>query len=247
MSVLKRLKHKLNTLTVIVQRKKDSSKKAFFYLQQKASQDSADFMYRQLSKALLYTNITEYWNYCLSATARKGLYLEFGVFKGESINFFSSQPGFEKLSFVGFDSFEGLSEAWGGTKMAKNFFDQSGSLPRVNSNVQLIKGWIDQTLPTFIANTVTNSISIDFMHIDVDTYSPTKTILIETVNHFVPGTIIMFDELLGYPGWREHEIKALQEIVDPVWHYEYIAFCEVQRNDYTSEYIRAAIRITARK
>lgn len=247
MSLFKTLKRKLNTLTVIVQRKKDSSKKTFYYLQQKASQDSAEFMYPLLSKALLFTNISDYRNYCLTSTNRKGYYFEFGVFRGESINYFANMPGFENTTFYGFDSFEGLSEAWGGTKMGKQFFDQAGSLPKVQPNVRLIKGWIDDTLPEFITKNLSTSNAVDFIHVDVDTYTPTSVILKETVNYFVPGTILMFDELLGYPGWREHEHKALEEIVAPIWHFEYIAFCEVQRNDYTSEYIRAAIKITARK
>ena len=29
----------------------------------------------------------------------------------------------------------------------------------------------------------------------------------------MPGTVIVFDEYLNYPGWQNHEFKAFQEFV----------------------------------
>ena len=47
-------------------------------------------------------------------------YLEFGVFSGTSINFFSQKIN---KNIYGFDSFEGLREDWLGTTVTKGTFD----------------------------------------------------------------------------------------------------------------------------
>ncbi|MGZ6040160.1 MAG: hypothetical protein ACXWKR_15935, partial [Phenylobacterium sp.] len=41
------------------------------------------------------------------------------------------------------------------------------------------------------------------------------------------GTIIVFDELVGYPNWRSHEFKALQETLDRK-SYRFIGFTSRQ-------------------
>ena len=73
-----------------------------------------------------------------------GLHLEFGVYKGDSINHFAElTPG---TTWYGFDSFEGLPEAW--TLGAKaGAFSIGGHLPPVRANVRLTKGFFDATLP----------------------------------------------------------------------------------------------------
>ena len=56
-------------------------------------------------------------------------YLEFGVFKGESINLFSKF--LKKKIIYGFDTFYGLTEPWKGYVFTKGHFDLKGKLPRV--------------------------------------------------------------------------------------------------------------------
>ena len=63
--------------------------------------------------------------------------LEFDVYKGGTINYRAKR--FPDLNFVGFDSFEGLSEQWSGMASEKTF-DLGGKLPRVRRNVSLVKG-----------------------------------------------------------------------------------------------------------
>ena len=44
-------------------------------------------------------------------------------------------------------------------------------------------------------------------------------------NRIVPGTIIVFDEYLNYPGWQEHEYRAFQEFLQTQsLDYQYIGF-----------------------
>ncbi len=242
--MFKGLRNRFNNFIVQVSRKSSSANKTFYELEKLAYRDSAEFIYGHMKSAMLFTELEKFWDYSLNQIPKGGLAMEFGVFSGHSINYFSNilKKNNDTRQIHGFDSFEGLSEAWGGTNMAKGHFDKTGTLPQVNANVVLVKGWIDDTLPPFIAKQ--NNTKVAFIHVDVDTYGPTKTIFECTQKHFQEGTIIIFDELLGYPGWKEHEYKALLEIIDPNWDYEYIAFCEIHRKDFTSEYIRSAIKIT---
>ena len=53
-------------------------------------------------------------------------YLEFGVFSGTSINFFSENIN---KNIYGFDSFEGLKEDWLGTSVTKGTFDLKKKIP----------------------------------------------------------------------------------------------------------------------
>ena len=246
--MFRKIKGLLNNLVVIMARKKDSSRKTFYELEKIAYKDSAAFMYERMAHAVLFNDIYKFWTYSLEQTILQGALLEFGVFSGHSINFFSShlKNKNDKRIIYGFDSFEGLSETWGGTTLSKGYFNVKGVLPEVNQNVHLIKGWIDETYPRFVNENELEKFKIAFIHIDVDTYTPTKIILEQSRNYFSEGTIIVFDELLGYPGWRDHEYKALIETIDAYWNYEYIAFCETRKKDYTSEFIRAAIRITTK-
>jgi hypothetical protein len=139
-----------------------------------------------------------------------GLVLEFGVFNGQSINklgrSLAPQPVF------GFDSFEGLPEDWdvGNTVIKADAFDRKGSLPEVEPNVVLIKGWFDQTLPHFIKLLPD---PIRLLHVDCDIYSSTRTIFQLLGDRIVPGTIIVFDELINYPTYEEGELKAFYELV----------------------------------
>ena len=74
------------------------------------------------------------------------LWLEFGVASGNTINYISQ---FTDDKVYGFDSFEGLPEKWR-DGFDKGAFSQNGTLPKVNQNVELIKGWFNETLLPFI-------------------------------------------------------------------------------------------------
>ena len=92
-----------------------------------------------------------------------GLFLEFGVYTGSTINLMSNI--LKDKMFYGFDSFEGLPEDWIGSNCTKGSFSLNGNLPIVNDNVKLIKGWFNESLPVFLNEHKGN---IAFMHIDSD-------------------------------------------------------------------------------
>ena len=124
----------------------------------------------------------------------------------------------------------GLSENWSGNYHQQGHFDQQGSLPEVAENVELIKGWVDDTFAPFLDK---HDGPIAYLHVDTDTYSPAKTILSQAKTRLVPGTIILFDELFGYPAWEHHEYRALNETL-PDDCYEFVGFSQME----------AALRIT---
>ena len=93
--------------------------------------------------------------------------------------------------------------------------------PRVRSNVRLHSGWFEDTLPEFQQSIGLQPLAL--MHIDCDLYSSTCTILDALAANIVPGTIIIFDEYLNYPGWQQDEFRAWQEhVVKYHRRYEYI-------------------------
>jgi len=137
----------------------------------------------------------------------KGLFMEFGVASGYSINRIANKAS-PRLVY-GFDSFKGLPRAW--SNLPKGHFAQH-TLPHVLPNVSLIVGMIEDTLPQFMAE---NPDPIAFMNIDVDLYESAKTILDCVSERLVPGAIVFFDEIChwrkSYLEWRDNEYKACQE------------------------------------
>ena len=135
-----------------------------------------------------------------------GWVLEFGVATGRTLNQFAKWLP-NKFVF-GFDGFEGLPEDWT-SRMRRGFFARD-TLPRVRSNCQLVVGWFDQTLPGFKQNKIKQG-PIALLHVDCDLYSSTVTILNNLKDNIVPGTVIVFDEYINYPGWQLDEFRAWQE------------------------------------
>jgi hypothetical protein len=137
-------------------------------------------------------------DHCL-AQARPGLALEFGVAKGKTLRTIAAaRPG----QTYGFDSFEGLPETWRDGFEAGRFACRPPDVP----GAQLVVGWFDDTVPAWFADH--DLADIGFVHIDCDLYSSTRTVLAH-MPRLETGTVILFDELVGYPGWRHGEHRAL--------------------------------------
>ena len=198
------------------------SKNPIEHLHHRAAARSAEFIEANGEKALIFPRKPKLWGWLASQIPAEGLMIECGVFRGRSINAMARQ--FPKRTLYGFDSFEGLSEDWAGVDLGAGAFDLGGQLPEVEKNVTLTKGWVDDTLPPFLAE---HTGEIGYLHIDTDTYSPAKTILHLTKGRFVSGTVVLFDELIGYPFWKTGEYRALTEELDRD-SYEYIGFSQMQ-------------------
>lgn len=154
-----------------------------------------------------------------------GLVLEFGVYRGESVSFIADH--LHPHPVYGFDSFEGLPEAWnrGGPRPVyeKGHFGVKKVPDLMEENVTLIPGWFKDSIPPFLEK---HPGDVAFLNIDCDLYSSTKTVLTLLNDRIVPGTVIHFDELsdwdrakaerMGnwegvYPNWKDHEYRALVE------------------------------------
>jgi predicted O-methyltransferase YrrM len=155
-----------------------------------------------------------------------GIFLEFGVYQGESLNYIAKR--LDNFRSYGFDSFYGLEEDWTGLSLKTGHFSTNGILPKVEPNVTLIQGWFQETLPKFLDEI--NNQQIDLLHMDADTYTPTKFVLTRLNKNIRQGTIIIFDEYFGYsPKWQIHEYKAFQEFCNEFnFHYKVIAYTNIQ-------------------
>jgi tetratricopeptide (TPR) repeat protein len=151
----------------------------------------------------------------LEAARPAGLILEFGVRFGTSIRQIARLAAQE---VHGFDSFEGLPERWHGE--AQGAYSTGGVLPAVPDNVRLHAGWFEDTLPRFLAQ---HAEPVRFANIDCDLYSSARTVLRYLAPRVGPGTVLAFDEYLGYEQWREDEFRAFQEaLAEHGWRYEYL-------------------------
>jgi hypothetical protein len=135
-------------------------------------------------------------------TGQAPLYLEFGVYQGLSMRWWSrnmSQPG---ATLVGFDGFEGLPEDWRHDKKS-GYFRTNGPPQIDDSRVSFHVGWFDDTLPQFIVPDHDQLI----INVDSDLYSSSLTVLRWAERYIRPGTLIYFDEFCD----RDHEWRAFSE------------------------------------
>lgn len=137
-----------------------------------------------------------------------------GVCSGKTVNFIAALNPHKVVH--GFDSFEGLPEDWvrkdatfkKGTFALKN----PNRMPSILNNVELYPGWFKDTLPPF-KEKVLKDAPIALLHIDCDLYSSTKDTFNSLKGNIHEGTILVFDELYNYPGYENHEFKALHEFL----------------------------------
>ena len=165
-----------------------------------------------IKKSIIFTDRTLTREYAIKESllndeSKEYYYLEFGVWKGNSSNAFSK---FVKKLYC-FDSFEGLKEDFVGTDKPKNTFSLNKRIPKLNSNVEPIVGWVEDTLDKFLKK---HNPKINFVHLDMDTYSPTKFALKKIKPYLLSNSILIFDELYNYPGWKYGEYKALMEVFE---------------------------------
>lgn len=169
--------------------------------------DAARYLKAQAPAGLRLSGAT-YQTYDLVAplVPAKGAILEFGVRFGHTITYLAEL--FPRRRLHGFDSFEGIPEAWGEEEAGS--YSTHGRLPAVPKHVELIAGWYEDTLPGFAARLRE---PIALLHVDCDLYSSTKTVFEHLGRWLAPGSIVLFDEYIGNTTWRDDEFKAFQEWV----------------------------------
>ncbi|HEF9948449.1 TPA: class I SAM-dependent methyltransferase [Campylobacter coli] len=149
--------------------------------------------------------------------------IECGIFKGNSFfelghyrNILETQ---QSRKLIGFDIFGKFPETHYEDDKEKriNFIKDAGEnsididkmheiLSYKNiSNYELIKGDINYTIPEYCK--INPCLKIALLHIDVDIYEPTVTILENMYDKIVKGGIVIFDDYSFFPG----ETKAVDD------------------------------------
>jgi hypothetical protein len=151
-----------------------------------------------------------------------GHIVECGVFKGVSLTRFCTyreileSPYSRK--FIGFDAFGKFPKQDNDDDQAfiEKFEDLSGDGITVDElkavftykgfeNYELIKGDVTDTIPNYVAEHP--ELKIALLHIDVDVYKPTVSILNHLFDRVVSGGLIVFDDF----GIIAGETKAIDE------------------------------------
>ena len=201
-----------------------SKSPADFYFED-VSKQSYIFFQKYIENSFVFSNDNSIREFSINQSTKKfdnkNLFLEFGVYKGYSTNLFAKCLKNKKIDIHGFDSFQGLKDEWITDEYnPPGTFNNKKKQPKVESNVKLISGWIEETLEKFL---IENNKNIAFIHFDMDTYNSTNFVLKEIKNRLQKGTIILFDEYYGFPNWQKYEYKALKENIDKE-NFKYIAF-----------------------
>ncbi|WP_156751833.1 class I SAM-dependent methyltransferase [Mycobacterium sp. E2497] len=136
---------------------------------------------------------------------QRPLYLEFGVFEGRSMRWWSQHLPHPQARLIGFDSFEGLPQDWR-PGLGAGHFDVGGEPPKIDdARVSFVVGWFDDSLPKFDVPEHDQLI----INVDCDVYSSAATVLSWAEPLLQPGTLIYFDE---FPD-RDHEMRAFKELM----------------------------------
>lgn len=140
---------------------------------------------------------------------------------------------FEHEVVHGFDSFQGLPEDWTHDRPAGTFSTAGTPPADLPANAALHIGMFDDTVLAYLAET---DRPVAFLHIDSDLYSSARTVLFALADRLRPGSVIVFDEFLNYPGWQEHEYRAFMEFVEEYRvRFSYLSFA--------SSYMSVAVRL----
>jgi glycerol-3-phosphate cytidylyltransferase len=172
--------------------------------------DYSSSLARQQILQPLYDNPYDSYLFYLgffAKSAKPGLYLEFGVYKGRSLHVIAKNSNGNKV--YGFDSFNGLPEDWQGDFMKGSLkCDIPTNIPK---NSELVIGYFEDTLEQFLKE---HPDPITFIHVDCDIYSGTKYLLEKCHPQIADGCYICFDDYLNYPDYEKFEYKAFNEYLD---------------------------------
>ena len=157
-------------------------------------------------------------------------FLEFGVYKGDSLRSWLGLNTNPRSKFYGFDSFTGLPEQWG--KNPKGTFDVGGSIPEIDDDrASFVVGLFQETLTTFLESYGPEQRLV--VHIDSDLYSAALYCLTKLDRFLVRDSIIIFDEF----GDLENEYAAFRDYILS-YNREYSIICRAP------DYSRVIVKMT---
>lgn len=136
---------------------------------------------------------------------RPVLYLEFGVYRGESLRYWSRRLAHPESRLVGFDSFRGLPADFNLT-LRRGSFSTGGQAPSIDDRrVSFVEGRFEDTLPGYVVDPG----KLLVVHLDADLYASTSVVLRALRDAIVPGSYLLFDEFSD----RRHEMRAFEEFL----------------------------------
>lgn len=140
--------------------------------------------------------------------AKQGLWLEFGVGSGKTTAVIAYQLekiyGKDGPTLHGFDSFKGLPTSWAHTKLGPGTFSTDGKVPEhlaAFSNVMVHIGLFSETLHD-LEDGLLQGAPVAFAHVDVDLYTSAVEVLSSIACRLLPGSVLVFDELVNYKGFE---------------------------------------------
>ncbi len=129
---------------------------------------------------------------------RQALYLEFGVYYGESLRLCSRLLSHPAARLHGFDSFQGLPEAWS-ARYGAGDLSVNGKIPVFDDpRIRLYPGWFEEVLPAYTPPTH----EILLINCDADLFSSALTVLHYARQWLRPGDLLYFDEFHHAAGER---------------------------------------------
>lgn len=135
---------------------------------------------------------------------RKALYMEFGVYRGASMRWWSRELKHRESILHGFDSFQGLPIDGG--IWSEGQFNTAGVVPIIaDARVKFFKGWFEDVLPSYVVPPH----EVLIINMDADLYSSTLFVLRNLRPHIKRGIFIYFDEI----NHIDHEARALDEFL----------------------------------
>lgn len=122
-------------------------------------------------------------------------FLEFGVYRGDTMRQWLGLNGHPQSRFWGFDSFSGFPQDWRtlARTVPRAEFDTRGAIPDIrDERVKFVKGFFQQSLPPFLdAFSPRNRL---ILHLDADMYTSTLYVLAKMDKYLAPGSLLLFDE-----------------------------------------------------
>jgi hypothetical protein len=151
----------------------------------------------------------------------QGLVCEFGVGSGRSLRMTQELLPLD-IEIHGFDTFTGLPQAWGSEPAGA--YSTGGIVPNMEGEVYFHKGLFSDTIKPFL-DELGDDAFLAYANIDCDLYTSTVDIFESFHGRIVEGTIIVFDEYICHPSWRQDEFRAWRECCKRFgWKYEYLGF-----------------------
>jgi hypothetical protein len=140
---------------------------------------------------------TELYRYVVECEGLEGPidYLEFGVSRGGSMRWWVENSRHPESTFVGFDSFEGIPEAW--ANWPEGTFSAGGKTPDIaDPRCRFVKGLFHDTVPGWLSGREFPRRTV--LHLDADLYSSTLVVLAQLVPKLKQSDIVIFDQFCSY-------------------------------------------------